>query len=90
MNFLFMITIKYLKFDEIIQKRIKTNNPQERYIEEIKRRIIPMRSSNNFERLDRLSFGTINVMNVNLREGSIQNAVAFQQLSKEYEHCTVF
>ncbi|MFN6991864.1 MAG: transposase, partial [Fervidobacterium sp.] len=68
LNFRFMMTIKFLEFDKTIQKRIRTNNPIERYIEEIRRRIIPMRSFNSYESLDRLLFGTINIINVNLRE----------------------
>lgn len=52
MNFRFMMTIKFLEFDLTIQKRIRTNNPLERYIEEIRRRIIPMRSFNNIESLE--------------------------------------
>lgn len=69
LNFRFMMTIKFLEFEETIRKRIRTNNPIERYIEEIRRRIIPMRSFNSYESLDRLLFGIISVINVNLREG---------------------
>lgn len=69
LNFRFMMTIKFLEFDKTIQKRIRTNNPIERYIEEIRRRIIPMRSFNGYKSLDRLLFGTISIINVNLREG---------------------
>jgi len=38
---------------------LKTTNPIERYLEEIRRRIIPMRAFNNTKSIERIIYGMI-------------------------------
>ena len=61
----FIITLTYFDFDKSIWNRIKTNNPIERYIEEIRRRTIPIRIFQNIDSLDRLIYGIIEILKVN-------------------------
>ncbi|MEE9444015.1 MAG: transposase [candidate division Zixibacteria bacterium] len=49
----------YLDYDDPIRTRLKTNNPIERYFEEIRRRIIPMRAFNNAKSVERIVYGII-------------------------------
>jgi transposase-like protein len=49
----------YLDYPDPIRTRLKTNNLIERSIEEIRRRIIPMRSFNNLKSADRIIYGII-------------------------------
>ena len=49
----------YLTYPDPIRTRLKTTNPIERYIEEIRRRIIPMRSFNNVPSAERIVYGII-------------------------------
>lgn len=49
----------YLDYPEPLRRSLKTNNPIERYIEEIRRRIIPMRSFNNAKSAERITYGII-------------------------------
>ena len=51
--------LTYLDFPEPWRTRLKTNNLVERYLEEIRRRIIPMRSFNNVASIDRIVYGII-------------------------------
>ena len=51
----------FLEFHQSIRSAIKTNNPIERYIQEIRRRIIPMRSFNNVKSAERIIYGIITV-----------------------------
>ncbi len=60
-NFLkdFDACLVYLDYPDPIRTRLKTTNPIERYIEEIRRRIIPMRSFNNVKSAERIIYGLI-------------------------------
>jgi putative transposase len=49
----------YQRYDEPWRTSLKTNNPLERYLEEIRRRIIPMRSFNNNTSVERIVYGII-------------------------------
>jgi putative transposase len=49
----------YQRYDEPWRTSLKTNNPVERYLEEIRRRIIPMRSFNNCKSAERIIYGII-------------------------------
>lgn len=53
--------LTFLDFPETIRSAIKTNNPIERYLQEIRRRIIPMRSFNNAKSAERIIYGIIAV-----------------------------
>ena len=55
----FEYCLTYLDFPEPWRTRLKTNNLVERYLEEIRRRIIPMRSFNNVASIDRIVYGII-------------------------------
>jgi len=60
-NFLkgFEYCLTYLDYPEPWRSKLKTNNPIERYLEEINRRIIPMRSFNNTQSAERIIYGLI-------------------------------
>jgi len=58
----FEFCLTYLEFPDLLRTMIKTNNPIERYIEEIRRRIIPMRSFNNTRSAERIVYGIITVV----------------------------
>jgi len=76
----FHLTLTYFDFDKSIWNRIKTNNPIERYIEEIRRRTIPMRIFQNIDSLDRLIYGIIEILKVNMGNGIYERAnLYFQQ-----------
>jgi transposase-like protein len=49
----------YLEYPEPIRRSLKTNNPIERYIQEIERRTIPMRAFNNAKSAERIVYGII-------------------------------
>lgn len=49
----------YQRYAEPWRTALKTNNPIERYLEEIRRRIIPMRSFNNARSVERIIYGII-------------------------------
>lgn len=49
----------YLEYPDPIRTMLKTNNPIERYIQELRRRIIPMRSFNNSKSVQRIIYGLI-------------------------------
>ncbi len=49
----------YLRYPEPLRTSLKTNNPIERYLEEIRKRIIPMRSCNNAGSAERIVYGII-------------------------------
>jgi len=49
----------YQRYDEPWRTSLKTNNLIERYLEEIRRRIIPMRSFNNTKSVERIIYGII-------------------------------
>ena len=53
--------LTFLDFPDTIRSAIKTNNPIERYLQEIRRRIIPMRSFNNVKSAERIIYGIIAV-----------------------------
>jgi len=49
----------FFQYPPPLRKSLKTNNPIERSIEEIRRRIIPMRSFNNSKSAERIVYGII-------------------------------
>jgi len=49
----------YLRYPEPWRTSLKTNNPVERYLEELRRRTIPMRSFNNTLSVERIIYGII-------------------------------
>lgn len=51
--------LTFLQYPDPIRTMLKTNNPIERYIEEFRRRIIPMRSFNNARSVERIIYGII-------------------------------
>lgn len=50
-------TLTYLEYPERIRAQIKTNNPLERYLEELQRRIKPFRKFVNGKSVDRIIYG---------------------------------
>jgi len=55
----FEYCLVYLEYPDPIRTMLKTNNPIERYLQEIRRRIIPMRSFNNAKSAERITYGLI-------------------------------
>jgi putative transposase len=55
----FEYCLVYMEYPDPIRTMLKTNNPVERYLEEIRRRIIPMRSFNNAKSAERIIYGLI-------------------------------
>jgi putative transposase len=55
----FEYCLVYLEYPDPIRTMLKTNNPIERYLQEIRRRIIPMRSFNNARSAERIVYGII-------------------------------
>ncbi|MGB2990405.1 MAG: transposase, partial [Candidatus Zixiibacteriota bacterium] len=51
--------LTYLEYPDPIRTMLKTNNPVERYLQELRRRIIPMRSFNNPKSAERIIYGLI-------------------------------
>jgi len=49
----------YLRYPEPLRTSLKTNNPIERYLEELRRRTIPMRSFNNTKSVERITYGIV-------------------------------
>jgi transposase-like protein len=58
----FEFCLTFLEFSGPLKTMTKTNNPVERYIEEIRRRIIPMRAFNNSKSAERIIYGIIAVV----------------------------
>jgi transposase-like protein len=60
-NFLqgFEETLTYLEYTEPLRSAIKTNNPLERYLEELQRRIKPFRKFVNLGSVDRIVYGLV-------------------------------
>lgn len=55
----FEYCLTYLNYPEPWRTKLKTNNLLERYLEELNRRIIPMRSFNNVASIERIVYGII-------------------------------
>lgn len=55
----FEYCLVYLEYPDPIRTMLKTNNPIERYLQELRRRIIPMRSFNNCKSAERIIYGII-------------------------------
>jgi putative transposase len=55
----FEYCLTYLEYPEPIRTMLKTNNPIERYLQELRRRIIPMRAFNNSKSAERIIYGLI-------------------------------
>jgi putative transposase len=51
--------LTYLEYPEPFRTMLKTNNPIERYLQELRRRIIPMRAFNNSKSVERIIYGLI-------------------------------
>jgi putative transposase len=51
--------LTYLEYPDPIRTMLKTNNPVERYLQELRRRIIPMRSFNNARSAERIIYGIV-------------------------------
>ena len=49
----------YLRFPFALHKSLRTTNPIDRYLQEIRRRTIPMRSFNNAASVERIAYGLI-------------------------------
>lgn len=52
-------TLTYLEYPQRIRSQIKTNNPLERYLEELQRRIRPFRKFVNAKSVDRIIYGLV-------------------------------
>lgn len=65
-------TLTYLEMEVTIRKRVRTNNPLERFIQEIRRRTVPMRYFQNMNSFNRLIFGIICILNINRNTGIYQ------------------
>lgn len=52
-------TLTYLEYSEPVRSAIKTNNPLERYLEELQRRIKPFREFANLGSVDRIVYGIV-------------------------------
>jgi len=55
----FEYCLSYLRYPEPLRTMLKTNNPIERYLQELRRRTIPMRSFNNTKSTERIIYGLI-------------------------------
>jgi transposase-like protein len=55
----FEYCLTYLEYPEPLRTMLKTNNPIERYLQELRRRIIPMRVFNNSQSVERIIYGLI-------------------------------
>jgi len=55
----FEYCLTYPEYSDPIRTILKTSNPIERYLEEIRRRIIPMRAFNNTKSVERIIYGII-------------------------------
>jgi putative transposase len=55
----FEYCLTYLEYPFPLRTMLKTNNPIERYLQELRRRIIPMRSFNNKKSTERIIYGII-------------------------------
>lgn len=51
--------LPYLDYPEPLRTMLKTNNPIERYLQELRRRIILMRAFNNSKSIERIIYGLI-------------------------------
>ena len=51
--------LTYLAYDDPVRTRLKTNNPIERYLQEIERRTVPMRSFTTVPSAQRIIYGII-------------------------------
>jgi putative transposase len=66
----------YLDYPEPLRTHLKTNNQIERYIQEIRRRIIPMRTFNNTKSAERIVYGII-AYNLNQNPVHMPNAYEY-------------
>jgi transposase-like protein len=56
-NFEYCLT--YLEYPDPVRTALKTNNPIERYLQELRRRTIPMRAFNNASSVERIIYGIV-------------------------------
>lgn len=64
----FEYCLYYLEYPDSLKTTLKTNNPIERYLEEIRRRIIPMRAFNNEKSVNNIIYGIITYVLNNLNQ----------------------
>ena len=74
----FEYCLTYLEYPDPIRTMLKTNNPIERYIQELRRRIIPMRAFNNSKSAERIIYGLIAYV---LNQKQDMPKIEFTQLS---------
>ncbi|NOY88376.1 MAG: IS256 family transposase [FCB group bacterium] len=55
----FEYCLSYLSYSEPYRTMLKTSNPVERYLQELRRRIIPMRAFNNAKSVERIIYGIV-------------------------------
>jgi transposase-like protein len=53
------VSLSYLEYPDPIRTMLKTNNLLERYLQELRRRIIPMKAFNNSRSVERIIYGFI-------------------------------
>jgi len=70
--------LMYLKYPDPLRTMLKTNNPIERYLQELRRRIIPMRSFNNSKSAERIIYGLIAYV---INQPTDMLSIEFTQLS---------
>ena len=55
----FEYCLSYLSYPDPLRTMLKTSNPVERYLQELRRRIIPMRAFNNVKSVERIIYGIV-------------------------------
>jgi transposase-like protein len=70
--------LTYLEYPDPIRTMLKTNNLLERYLQELQRRIIPMRSFNNTKSVERIIYGLIAYV---INQPQDMSQIEFTQLS---------
>jgi putative transposase len=74
----FEYCLVYLEYPDPIRSMLKTNNPLERYLEEVRRRIIPMRSFNNAKSVERITYGII---------AYVLNEKSYRSIGEDMPYC---
>lgn len=74
-------TLTYREYSEPLKTLIKTNNPLERYLEELQRRIKPFRKFANARSVDRICYGIIAYVLDKPQLINPQNLVNFTQIT---------
>jgi putative transposase len=82
----FEYCLTYLEYPDPIRTMLKTNNPIERYIQELRRRIIPMRAFNNSKSAERIIYGLIAYV-LNQKQDMPKIKFTQRPLKKSSFHC---